>query len=63
MLVLILSDLELMVPVLVELLVLLDVRCLALFTLLLMVIQQFLHLQVVLLLAQLGYAVLSHFRL
>ena len=63
MLVLILSDLELMVPVLVELLVLLDVRCLALFTLLLMVIQQFLHLEVVLLLAQLGYAVLSHFRL
>jgi hypothetical protein len=50
LLIFVLSDLQFVVPVLVELLVLLDVRGFALFALLLMVKQQLLHLQVVLLL-------------
>lgn len=63
LLVFILRTLQLVIPVVVEILVLLDVRCLALLALLLVVVEQLLHLEVELLFSQLCHSVFSHFSL
>ena len=63
MLVLLLSPLELKVPVLVEILVLLDVGLLDLFLLLLVGEHELLELHVVLLLLELCNSILRHFSL
>jgi len=63
LLVFVLSLLELLVPVVVKLLVLTNVSCLALLTLLLVVEEHLLHLEVVLLLFELSNSVLGHLSL
>ena len=63
LLIFVLSLLKLFVPMLVELLVLLNVSSLALFSLLLVIEEHFLHFKVVLLLFQLSNSVLGHLSL